>query len=61
VNKELNKGKVSEIVINCYRDLAMPRRKLLDDIKKIGFENATFRRISIGIDDLQVRLKNPKF
>ena len=58
VNIELNKGKVSEIVINCYKRFGHATTvKLLDDIKKIGFENATLGGISIGIDDLQVPLE----
>jgi DNA-directed RNA polymerase subunit beta' len=55
VNKELNKGKVSEIVIECYKRFGHAAAiKLVDDIKKLGFENATLGGISIGIDDLQI-------
>jgi len=55
VNRELNKGKVSEIVIECYKRFGhAATTKLVDDIKKLGFENATLGGISIGIDDLQI-------
>ncbi|MGA2775068.1 MAG: DNA-directed RNA polymerase subunit beta' [Candidatus Omnitrophota bacterium] len=55
VDKELNKSRVSEIVINCYKRFGHATCvKLLDDIKKIGFENATLGGISIGIDDLRI-------
>ncbi|MCX5710448.1 MAG: DNA-directed RNA polymerase subunit beta', partial [Candidatus Omnitrophica bacterium] len=55
VNSELNKGRVSEIVINCYKRFGHAATiKLVDDIKKLGFENATLGGISIGIDDLKI-------
>ncbi|MCX5709110.1 MAG: DNA-directed RNA polymerase subunit beta', partial [Candidatus Omnitrophica bacterium] len=55
VNRELNKGRVSEIVINCYKRFGHAATiKLVDDIKKLGFENATLGGISIGIDDLKI-------
>ena len=61
VNKELNKGKVSDIVVECHKRFGHAATvKLLDDIKKIGFENATRGGISIGIDDLQVPKEKPE-
>jgi DNA-directed RNA polymerase subunit beta' len=55
VNRELNKGKVSEVVTDCYKRFGHGATvKLLDDIKKLGFESATKGGISIGIDDMQV-------
>ncbi len=55
VNKELNKGKVGEIVAQCYKRFGHSRTiQLLDDIKQLGFKFATLGGISIGIDDLKV-------
>ena len=55
VNKELNKKRVGEVVTECYKRFGHAATiKLLDDIKKFGFENATLGGISIGIDDLRV-------
>ena len=55
VNRELNKGKVSDIVVECYKRFGHGATiKLLDDIKRIGFDMGTLGGISIGIDDLCV-------
>ena len=55
VNRELNKGKVGDIVVETYKRFGHTALiNLLDDIKTIGFENGTLGGISIGIDDLQV-------
>lgn len=55
VNKEFNKGKVGNIVAECYKRFGHTRTiQLLDDIKKLGFEFATLGGISIGIDDLKI-------
>jgi len=61
VNKELNKGNVSEVVTECYKRFGHERTvKLLDDIKRLGFEFATLGGISIGIDDLQIPKAKPE-
>jgi len=55
VNNELNKGKVSDIVVECHKRFGHTATiKLLDDIKSLGFIAATLGGISIGIDDLKV-------
>ncbi|MFA5311223.1 MAG: DNA-directed RNA polymerase subunit beta' [Candidatus Omnitrophota bacterium] len=55
VNKELNKTRVSDIVVECYRRFGHGATiTLLDDVKKLGFEMGTLGGISIGIDDLCV-------
>ncbi|MFA4842264.1 MAG: DNA-directed RNA polymerase subunit beta', partial [Candidatus Omnitrophota bacterium] len=60
VNKELNKANVGLVVADCYKRFGHSRTiQLLDDIKKIGFEMATFGGISIGIDDLTVPVEKP--
>jgi DNA-directed RNA polymerase subunit beta' len=55
VNKELNKNRVGDIVVECYKRFGHSVTiKLLDDIKKLGFEMGTLGGISIGINDLQI-------
>jgi len=61
VNRELNKGKVSDIVVSCYKRFGHTVTiKLLDDIKRLGFEMGTLGGISIGIDDMTVPLEKPE-
>ncbi|MCK9571883.1 MAG: DNA-directed RNA polymerase subunit beta' [Candidatus Omnitrophica bacterium] len=61
VNRELNKGKISDIVVECYRRFGHSATiKLLDDIKRLGFEMGTLGGISIGIDDMIVPLQKPE-
>jgi DNA-directed RNA polymerase subunit beta' len=55
VNKELNKGAVGDVVAECYKRFGHARTiQLLDDIKKLGFEAATWGGISISINDLTI-------
>jgi DNA-directed RNA polymerase subunit beta' len=55
INKELNKRNLGEAVADCYKRFGHDRTiKLLDDIKKLGFELATAGGISIGIDDMHI-------
>jgi len=55
VNKDLNKTRVGDMVVECYKRFGHSTTiKLLDDMKKMGFEMGTNGGISIGIDDLQV-------
>ena len=61
VNRELNKGKISDIVVSCYKRFGHTTTiKLLDDIKRLGFEMGTHGGISIGIDDMTVPLEKPE-
>ncbi|MCM8797087.1 MAG: DNA-directed RNA polymerase subunit beta' [Candidatus Omnitrophica bacterium] len=55
VNKEMNKTKVGDVVAECYKRFGHSATiKLLDEIKRVGFEMATLGGISIGIEDLQI-------
>ncbi|MFA4988441.1 MAG: DNA-directed RNA polymerase subunit beta' [Candidatus Omnitrophota bacterium] len=55
VNRELNKGRVGDIVVSCYKRFGHSVTiKLLDEIKRLGFEMGTLGGISIGIDDMTV-------
>ncbi len=61
VNRELNKGKVSDIVVECYKRFGHTTTiKLLDAIKRLGFEMGTLGGISIGIDDMIVPSEKPE-
>jgi DNA-directed RNA polymerase subunit beta' len=61
VNLGLNKGKVGEVVSDCYKRFGHARTvKLLDDLKELGFEAATLAGISISIDDLKVPKEKPE-
>ncbi|MFC1666821.1 DNA-directed RNA polymerase subunit beta' [Candidatus Omnitrophota bacterium] len=55
VNKPLEKANLSKVISDCYKlfghDFTV---KLLDDVKKIGFEYATLAGLSISIDDLRI-------
>jgi len=52
-NELLDKKKLGELVAQCYRALGIRRTALfLDDLKKIGFEQATLGGLTVGIDDL---------
>ena len=61
VNCDLNKSRVSDIVVSCYKRFGHNTTiKLLDDIKRLGFEMGTLGGISIGIDDMTVPLDKPQ-
>jgi len=60
VNINLSKGTVGEVVSDCYKHFGHSRTiKLLDDLKELGFEQATLAGISIAIDDLEVPKEKP--
>ena len=55
VNKEFNKNRVGDIVVECHKRFGNTATiNLLDNIKRLGFEMATLGGISIGIEDLQI-------
>lgn len=55
VNATLDKSKIASVISDCYDKFGHSRViKLLDDLKQIGFEQATLAGISIGIDDLVI-------
>ncbi|MFA4853871.1 MAG: DNA-directed RNA polymerase subunit beta' [Candidatus Omnitrophota bacterium] len=61
VNRELNKSRVNDIVVSVYKRFGHTTTiKLLDDIKRLGFEMGTSGGISIGIDDMTVPLDKPE-
>jgi len=61
INGDLNKSKVSDIVVSCYKRFGHNTTiKLLDDIKRLGFEMGTLGGISIGIDDMTIPQDKPQ-
>ncbi|PIQ90467.1 MAG: DNA-directed RNA polymerase subunit beta' [Candidatus Omnitrophica bacterium CG11_big_fil_rev_8_21_14_0_20_41_12] len=61
VNCDLNKSKVSDIVVSCYKRFGHTTTiKLLDDVKRLGFEMGTLGGISIGIDDMTIPVDKPQ-
>jgi len=55
VNETLSKSKISRIITDCYNEFGHGRVvKLLDDLKKLGFEQATLAGISMSMDDLEI-------
>ncbi|MBF0384899.1 MAG: DNA-directed RNA polymerase subunit beta' [Candidatus Omnitrophica bacterium] len=55
VNDLLNKKKIGAVIADCYKKFGQGKTiKLLDDMKDLGFSNATLAGISISIDDLTI-------
>ena len=55
VNDLLDKKKIGAVVTNCYKRFGQKATvKLLDDMKDLGFINATLAGISIGMCDLTI-------
>jgi len=54
-NDTMTKGKLSELISNCYNKLGNDiTAKLADEIKRIGFKFATKSGLSIGVEDMIV-------
>ncbi len=55
VNELLDKKKIGAIITDCYKRFGQGKTiKLLDDLKELGFINATLAGISIGIGDMTI-------
>ncbi len=55
VNELISKGRLSEVIADCYHQFGHQTVvELLDRLKALGFEEATRAGISIGIDDMQI-------
>ncbi|MBI2870136.1 MAG: DNA-directed RNA polymerase subunit beta' [Candidatus Omnitrophica bacterium] len=55
VNEAVDKGRLSKVISSCYERLGHARVvQLLDDLKKLGFEEATRAGISISLDDMRI-------
>jgi DNA-directed RNA polymerase subunit beta' len=55
INETLEKKGISDVVAECYQKLGEQQTvKLVDDIKRLGFEYATRSGLSIAVSDIQV-------
>ncbi|MDO8525194.1 MAG: DNA-directed RNA polymerase subunit beta', partial [Candidatus Omnitrophota bacterium] len=55
VNETMSKSKLSKTIYKCYKITGhLSVVKLLDDLKRAGFEEATKAGLSISIDDLKI-------
>jgi len=62
VNEVMVKSKVSDVICNCRKLKGHEETiKLLDKLKKVGFEEATLAGISISIDDLNIPKEKAKY
>lgn len=62
VNDTMSKSKLSKTIYKCYKAMGHERViKLLDDLKRLGFEEATKAGLSISIDDLSIPGKKEEY
>ena len=62
VNDIMNKSKLSKVINECYKIKGHQAViKLLDDLKKVGFEEATKAGLSISINDLKIPEKKQEY
>jgi DNA-directed RNA polymerase subunit beta' len=55
VNRQMDKGALTNLVAECYQRLGKERTvQLLEDLKELGFHYATQSGLSIGIDDMHI-------
>ncbi len=61
VNEALDKGKISKVISTCYALYGLQRTiELLDDLKNLGFEQATLAGLSISVDDIHIPVQKEK-
>jgi DNA-directed RNA polymerase subunit beta' len=57
VNRQMDKGALTELVAESYQSVGKERTvQLLEDLKELGFHYATRSGLSIGIDDMHIPL-----
>ena len=62
INEELNKKKLSGVVLDCYRAVGKARTvEILDRMKDMGFREATRAGLSIASDDMLIPPEKGKF
>src|SRR2546426_5658226 len=55
VNRQMDKGSLTDLVAECYQRVGKERTvQLLEDLKALGFYYATQSGLSIGIDDMHI-------
>ena len=61
INEALGKGKIADIITLCHKLYGRQRTvQLLDDLKEIGFEQATLAGLSISIEDIKIPSQKEK-
>ncbi len=54
-NEVASRGKLEQLVLDCYRSVGSSRTvEFLDKLKKLGFEYATLAGVTISIDDMLI-------
>jgi DNA-directed RNA polymerase subunit beta' len=54
-NDVASKGKMEQLVLNCYREVGPAQTvEFLDKLKKLGFEYATTAGVTVSIDDMLI-------
>jgi len=54
-NETASKGKIEQLVLNCYRQVgSSPTVEFLDKLKKLGFEYATLAGVTVSIEDMLI-------
>jgi len=62
VNETMSKAKIGKVIYKCYKLKGHERViKLLDDLKRAGFEEATKAGISIAVSDLKIPEKKKEY
>jgi DNA-directed RNA polymerase subunit beta' len=62
VNEIADKSRISKLITDCYKIKGHEATvKLLDKLKRVGFEEATLAGLSIAIDDLNIPSEKKKF
>jgi DNA-directed RNA polymerase subunit beta' len=62
VNETMDKSKLSKVIFRCYQLKGHQSTvRLLDELKKMGFEQATKAGISIAVDDLKIPAKKDEY
>jgi DNA-directed RNA polymerase subunit beta' len=55
VNEVMNKGRLSDVIYDCYRKFGLHQTVLLlDKLKGVGFERATRAGISISVEEIRI-------
>ncbi len=58
VNDQIDKSKASKVILDCYERFGHGRTvRLLDDVKELGFLQATLAGISLSCEDLRIPSK----
>ncbi len=60
INTEMKKSALSALVFECYRKAGLARTvEFLDDLKELGFRNATWAGMTVGVTDMLIPKRKP--